>query len=155
MAKNNNFEQPYETTQAMYTQAIVEADLNGKVVITVLTDNRAKEIFKVSKANKLLQYRAGDDVIIVINEKILEQLEPAQQLIVVEESIAGISFDSENDVLEVKGPTVKTFKGILRKHTYETWNVVQESIETLYQVEKNEEQARKDALAAGKPKKKF
>lgn len=155
MAKKTNFEEPFEETQTMYTQAIVAAGLNGLVNITVLTDNKAKEIFKVNKANKLLQYRTGDDVIIVLNEKIFEQLEEPQRLIVVEESLSAISYDSENDVLEVSAPDVKTFKGVLKKHTYAVWEVVQESISTLYQVEKDEEQARKDAAAAGKAKKKF
>lgn len=155
MAKKSNFEEPFEETQAMFTQVIMAAGLNSLVNITVLTDNKAKDIFKVNKANKLLQYRTGDDVIIVLNEKIFEQLEPAHRLIVVEESLSAISYDTEHDTLEVKQPDVKTFKGVLKKHTYAVWEVVQESITTLYQVEKDEEQAKKDALEAGKPKKKF
>lgn len=155
MAKKSNFDEVFEETQTLYTQAILAAGLNGLVNITVLADNKAKEIFKVNKANKLLQYRTGDDVIIVLNEKIFEQLEPAQRLIVVEESLSAISFDIEKDILEVKQPDVKTFKGVLKKHTYATWEVVQESITTFYQMEKDEEKAAKDALAAGKPKKQF
>ena len=149
MAKKNNYEEPFEETQTLYTQAIVAANLNH-VNITILTDNTAKEIFKVIKANKLLNYRTGDDVIIVINEKILDQLEPAQRLIVVEESIAGIVYDSENDSFEIKKPDVNTFSGVLSKHTYAVWNVLRESIKTLYQVEKDEEQARKDAADLAK-----
>ena len=90
-----------------------------------------------------------------MNEKIFDQLEASQRLIVVEESLSGISYDSEKDLLEVKQPDVKTFKGVLKKHTYAVWDVVQESIATLYQMERDEEQAKKDALEAGKPKKKF
>jgi len=154
MAKKSNYEEVFDETQTLYSQAIKNADLGG-VNITVLADNTAKEIFKVNKANKLLQYRTGDDIIIVLNEKIFDQLEPSQRLIVVEESLSGVSYDSEKDLLEVKQPDVKTFKGVLKKHTYAVWDVVQESIATLYQMERDEEQAKKDALEAGKPKKKF
>jgi len=154
MAKKSNFEEPFEETQGMYTQAIVAAGLNGVVNITVLTDNKAKDIFKVNKANKLLQYRTGDDVIIVLNENIFEKLEAPQKLIVVEESLAGITYDGETDTFEIKKPDVNTFSGVLSKHTYAVWEVLRESIKTLYQVEKDEETARKEALEAGKPKKK-
>lgn len=153
--KKSAYDEPYEETQALYTQAIVAAGLNNNVHITILTDNKSKDIFKVNKANKLLQYRTGDDVIIVINEKILEQLEPAQRLIVVEESLASIHYDTEADKLEITKPDVVTFSGVLSKHTFAVWNVLRESIKTFYQVEKDEEQAIKDATEKAKPKKKF
>lgn len=154
MAKKPAYEEAFEETNALYKQAILAASLQH-LNFTILSDSKAKEIFKVVKASKILQYMTSTDIVIFINEKIFEQLEEAQRLIVVEESLAGITYDSENDTFEIKAPNVRTYKGILRKHTYATWEVVQESIETLYQVEKDEEKARKDALEAGKAKKKF
>jgi hypothetical protein len=37
----------------------------------VIADNKAKDLFKVTKANPILEYRTGDNVIIYLNEGIL------------------------------------------------------------------------------------
>ena len=153
MAKKPAYEEAFEETNALYKQAIIAASLTN-INFTILSDSRLKTIFSVVKANKVTQYLTSTDVVVFINEKIFEQLEEAQRLIVVEESLAGIIYDGEEDTFTINPPNVRTYKGVLRKHTYETWEVVQESIETLYQVEKDEEQVKKDALAAGKAKKK-
>ena len=142
------YEEPFEETQALYNQVIDAAGLSRYVNVTILTNNKAKEIFKVNKANELLKYRTGDDIIIVVNEKVLDQLTPQQRLIVVEESIASISFDTENDKLIINKPDVVTFSGILGKHSFETWNTLRESIKSLYQKEADEE----DEAAASKTK---
>ena len=68
------YEEPFEETIDLYNQLIEQAGLSNFVNITILTNNKAKEIFKVNKANELLKYRTGDDIIIVLNEKILDQL---------------------------------------------------------------------------------
>jgi adenosylcobinamide amidohydrolase len=36
-------------------------------------------------------------------------------------------------------PDVKAYSGILSKFGYETWNVLRESVKTLYKVDKDEE----------------
>ena len=64
------YEDVFLDTQNLYTKLIVKSGLSNNLNIVILTDNRAKDIFKVTKANALLKHRAGDDVIVVINEKI-------------------------------------------------------------------------------------
>ncbi len=147
------FEQPYEETQALFNQVIVNAGLNNKVNITVLTNNRAKEIYKITKANELLNYRTGDDYIVVINEKIMDGLTPEQRLIVVEESLASVSYDMDKDVIVTSKPDVVTYSGILGKHTFKTWNVLRESIKTLYAAEKQAEDERKASTEKANKKK--
>ena len=146
------YEEVFEETQALYDTAIINANLAQFVNITVLSNNKAKEIFKVNKANDLLKYRTGDDIIIVLNEKIFEQLTPEQRVIVVEESIASISYDSENDKLIISKPDVVTFSGILEKNTFATWNAVRESIKTLYAAEKQAEDEAKAITEKAKKK---
>lgn len=135
------YEEPFEETQDLYNQLIEQAGLSNFVNITILTDNKAKKIFNPVKANELLKYRTGDDIIIILNEKIFDQLTQEQRIIVAEESLAGISFDSEKDRIVINKPDVVTFSGILNKHTFETWNILKESITTLYNTEKEEEDA--------------
>jgi hypothetical protein len=133
------FEEPFEDTQALFTEVISDAGLHLNVNITLLTNNKAKDLFKINKANELLKYRTNDDVIIILNEKIFEQLPDEQKRIVVEEAVAYISYDSENDKVVITTPDFMAHSGILRKHTFEIIDVVRESIKTLYQAEKQAE----------------
>lgn len=150
------FEEPFEDTQALFTEVINNAGLdNYDVNITLLTNNKAKELFKINKANELLKFRTGDDVIIVLNEKIFEQLPDDQKRIVVEEAIAYISYDSENDKVVITAPDFIAHSGILRKHTFDTIDVVRESVKTLYQAEKQAEDEAKAATEKGKKQKTF
>jgi TRAP-type C4-dicarboxylate transport system substrate-binding protein len=151
----SKFEEPFEDTQALYTQAISNAGLTNHVNITVLTNNKAKEIYKVNKANDLLNYRTGDDIIIVINEAVLEKLTPEQQVILVEESLASISYNSEADTIVISKPDVVTFSGLLAKHTFATWNTLRESIKSVYDAIKQEEDERKAATEKAKKKPNF
>ena len=132
------FDEPFEDTQALYDEKIKAVGLDEYINITVVVNNTAKELFKVNKANDLLKYRTGDDVLIVLNEKIFEQLTDAQKHIVVEDSLASIHFDTEKDRLVITKPDVIAYSGVLSKFTFETWNVVRESIKTLYAAEKAE-----------------
>jgi len=93
------FDEPFEDTQALYDEKIKAIGLDQYINITVVVNNTAKDLFKVNKANELLKYRTGDDVLIVLNEKIFEQLTDAQKHIVVEDSLASIHFDTEKDRL--------------------------------------------------------
>jgi hypothetical protein len=53
--------------------------------------------------------------------------------------IVGIHYDTEKSKLILTQPDVKAYSGILSKFGYETWNVLRESVKTLYKVDKDEE----------------
>jgi hypothetical protein len=59
----------FESTTDLFNQAILVADLERHLNITVIADNKAKDLFKVT--NPILEYRTGDNVIIYLNEGIL------------------------------------------------------------------------------------
>lgn len=139
------YEEPFEDTTDLYKELIDKAGLSNYVNITILTDNKAKAPYKVNKANELLKYRTGDDIIIVLNEKIFDQLTKEQQIILAEESLAGISFDMEKDKITFKATDVNTYKGVLSKYGYDVWNVLDESITTLYAAEKQAEDEAKNS----------
>jgi hypothetical protein len=129
------YEDVFLDTQNLYTKLIVKSGLSNNLNIVILTDNRAKDIFKVTKANALLKHRAGDDVIVVINEKIFDKLTAEQKEIVAEESLASIGYDLENDKLIISKPDVVTWSGLIEKHTFAKWNVLRETIKSLYHAE--------------------
>jgi hypothetical protein len=133
------FEEPFEDTLDLYNEVIKSIGLDNYVNITVLVNNKSKELFKIIKANELLKYKTGDDIIIILNEQIFEQLTDEQRRIVVEESLASIHYDMENDKLIITKPDVVTFSGVLSKHTFDKWNTLRESIKSLYEAEKQVE----------------
>jgi hypothetical protein len=144
------FEEPFEDTQDLYNEVIKTAGLDQYVNITILVNNKAKELFKINKANDLLKHRTGDDIIIVLNEKIFEGLTEDQRRIVIEESLASIHYDMENDKLVISKPDVVTFSGVLAKHTFDKWEALRESIKTLYAAEKQVEDEAANATSKGK-----
>ena len=146
------YEEPVEDTQAIFDTVIDNAGLKDVVNISVLSNNRAKEIFKVNKASDLLKYRTGDDVYIIINEKVFEQLTDEQKMIVAEEAVAYVAYDFENDKLLITPPDFSAHSGILRKHNYPIIEVLRESIKTIYQAEKDAEEENKNTTKKGKSK---
>jgi len=144
------YEETFEETKTLFNQLILNSGLSNNVNITILTNNKAKDIFKVNKANELLKYRTGDDIIIVLNEKIFDQLTPTQRTIVAEESLASIGYDLENDKISISKPDVVTFSGLLNKHSFDVWNVLRESIKSLYA----KEQQTDDELSSSSKSKK-
>ena len=131
-----NYEQPFEDTQALFIEAINAADLARFVTIRVLTNNKSKDLFKVNKANDLVKYLTQDDVIIVINEGLFEGLTNDQRRIIVDEAIAYISYDMENDKLIITKPDFIAHSGVLRKYGFEAIEIVRESVKTLIQAQK-------------------
>ncbi len=57
---------------------------------------------------------------------------------VAEESLAGVSFNYEKDKLDIKKGDVHTFSGFLKKYGHDRYEVLRESIKTLYNVKQEE-----------------
>lgn len=148
------YEEPFETTQALYNDAIIAAGLSQYVHITVLTDNKLKKVFEIVKANKLLKFRTGDDVIIIINENVLEKLNIDQRKIVVEESITPITYNTENDTLIINKPDVVTHSGILSKYGFHMWDSIRETVKAIYKQQEDDKVAA-EATKTPKIKKSF
>jgi len=132
------YEEPFDDTKEIFEGVILNAELDRYVNIKLLSDNKSKTITKVVKANPLLKFETKNDLYIFVNEQIFEQLEDWQKVIVAEEALAGVYFDTEKDKLEIKKGDVETFSGLLSKYGYDRYEVVRESIKTFYNVEKEE-----------------
>jgi hypothetical protein len=133
------FEEPFEETQALYDEKINAIGLNNYMTITVIVNNMAKDIVKVTKASEMLKYRCKDDIIIILNEKIFDQLTPEQREIVVEDSLAGIHYDNEKDKLVVGKADFSTFSGLLKKYGAEQCVELKELIKLIYSQEREAE----------------
>jgi hypothetical protein len=133
------FNEVYDDTQALFTNFINQIDSLSEVSVKILGNDRLKEIAKVVKANDLLKHMTNEDVIIILNEKIFEQLDEEQKMMVVEEQIAQIYFDSEKGKLSIIKPDVNTFSLLLRKYGYPKYETLHESIKALFAQEAEEE----------------
>jgi hypothetical protein len=106
------FEQPFEDTKGIFDSLILNANLDRYVTIEVLVNNRLKEIYKPTKTNDLTKYKTGVDVFLVINEKVFDQLSDVQKVIVADEAISGIHYDSEKEKLTISKTDFTTYSGI-------------------------------------------
>lgn len=146
------YDEPFQETSDLFNKKIKESDNLSNVNITILVDAVAKKITDVSKAPPKWQHITKCDVLVVINEKIFDKLSDEAREIVVDEALAGIFYDSEKDTVVVNQPDVKTFKSIFKKHTFDNWVVVEETITSLYLEEKKLEDEKKAATAKAKKK---
>ena len=148
MAKTPKYDEPYEDVQKVFDDIIAKTDLGNYVSIRILTDDKMKKIGKVVKATDLIKHIGGDDVIIIINQEIFDQLPENLQVMQAEELLSGISFNTEKDKLEINKGDVDTYSGVLRKYGYDvpkkagnpTYEVLIESIKTLYEAKKQKEE---------------
>jgi hypothetical protein len=113
MAKYNDV---FPDTKEIFDEVIVGANLDNFVNILVLADNKQKDIGKVVKANPILKYKTDDDVVVIINESIFELLDDSLKLITAEMIMAGISYNSEKDKIEINKPDFTIHTGLLKKY---------------------------------------
>ncbi len=133
------YREPYEDTQELFDTVLSETGLERMVNVTVLSQDNLKEITKVSKANDLVKHMTQFDVVVIVNEIIYDQLTDDQKRIVVEEAISHISYDTENDKLVISKPDFVAHSGVLRKYGFETMERLRETVKSLYQAQKEEQ----------------
>lgn len=144
------YEEPFPDTQNNFSKFITEADLERFVNIKILTVNTLKEIGKVVKANDLVAHMTGEDVIILLNESVYEHLTDIQKEIVIKDLLARINFDAEKDKLSIVVPDFQGFSLILDKYQYPVVKALDTTIKTIFQAQKEEEDARKNAKTSTK-----
>lgn len=130
--------EPFDETKEIFNTVFEAQMLDRYANFKVLADNRQKDIYKVFKANDLVKHMTNNDVVIVINETIFDALPDDLKQMVAEEATAGIHFDLEKDKLIITKGDVQTYSGLLRHYGYEKYEVLTESIKTLYDAAKNE-----------------
>lgn len=130
--------EPFEDTENLFNTVLSETGLERLIKVIVLVQNNLKEITKVTKANDLMKHITKYEVVIIINELIYDQLTDDQKRIVVEEAISQISFDTENDKLTITKPDFMAHSGVIRKFGFETLQTLRESVKSLYQAQKEQ-----------------
>ncbi len=138
------FEEVYEDTLELFQKHINLTSIPKMVKIKILSnDSIKKEFGKVSKASDIVKFMTDYDVVIQINESIFDQLEEKQKEYVVKDLLAQICYDMEKDKLTILSPDITTFSGVLRNYDIDTYLSIKESIVTLLEQKRIEEDAKK------------
>jgi len=139
------FEHPTEDTVKEVNDvflALIEERYGVK--FNILVNNDQKEVFKVKKYTADIKFAFGYDFQIVINEVILEGLPPVERNLCIQEELAGVSFDPERDVVNIKKGDFTSHRMFVDKHSYEKVIVLRESIQSLYDKKKEDDAQNKE-----------
>lgn len=124
----------------------------------VLCNNKQKELVKIVKTNDLVEVLSnGINFAVIFNEEIFDQLPDDMKEIAITECLAGVLVD-ENDKITLEKPNFSTYRGILEKFGHDPIIVLHESIKSLYDAKKqqeDEEKAQKKATKGKRLKKAF
>jgi hypothetical protein len=119
------------------------------VEIEVLCNDKQKnDPCKLFKANDLIEALTNTDgggginFVVVINESIFSELPEDMQVIAIDECLAGVGI-SDADVLTLEKPNFNTHTGVLAKYGDKPIIVLHESIKSLYDKKKQQEDEEK------------
>jgi hypothetical protein len=128
-----------QDTQMLFNRVLDATTIPDWLEFKLYCDIKMKDVYKLVRCNELIQEAtSGINFILVINEEVLEQLEPKQQDLVIEEALCGVLVD-ENDRVKNTPPDFTTYKGMMRKYGVEEMIRLKESIfAVLDQKEENE-----------------
>lgn len=123
------------------------------VEFKVLCNNKQKTPCEIFKNNELVEVLTeGVNFAVVFNEEIFDQLPDDMKEMVVIEKLAGVSVD-DNDKTGLVKPDFNTYTGVLQKYGHEPIIRLKESIKSLYDKKKQEDDEAKAAKKGKRGKK--
>ena len=133
------FEEVYQETLDEFKTHIDNSNIPGFVNIKIISNNTIKDFGSVTKSQDIIKFMTDYDVIIQINEPIFDKLQNDQKEYVVKDLLARIVYEMEKDKLTIVQPDVTTFSGVLRQYDIDHYMAIKESIITLLEQKKIEE----------------
>ena len=144
------FEEVYQETIDIFKTHITKSNIPSFIKIKLLSNNTIKDFGSVTKSQDIIKFMTDYDVIIQVNEPIFDQLEEDQKEYVVKDLLACIIYDMEKDKLSIAQPDVTTFSGVLRQYEIDTYLGIKESIVSLLEEKKIQEDLAKQAAKTKK-----
>lgn len=135
MAKWTN---PDDETQSIISGVLVNLGLDNLIDTKIIVNDEQKNLFQVSKETPANKFAYGYDLKIIVNESIFDGLPHDQKLLAIEEALSGTYYDYDNDKLIVSTPD-KVYKSFIEHHGWEKYEVLVESIKSLYDAKKNDD----------------
>lgn len=119
----------------------------------VLCNNKQKTPCEIFKNNELVEVLTeGVNFAVVFNEEIFDKLPDDMKEMVVVEKLAGVSVD-DNDKIGLVKPDFNTYTGVLQKYGHEPIIQLKESIKSLYDAKKQQDDEAKAAKKGKRGKK--
>ena len=145
------FQEVYEETKQLFNDHISNSGIPGFVNIKILSNESLKAWFgQVTKSQDIIKFMTDYDVIIQINEPIFDQLQSEQKEYVVKDLLAQITYNLESDKLSIVKADINTFSGVLRQYSIDEYIGICESIKTLQEQKKIDEDLAKQAAKKNK-----
>lgn len=115
------------------------------VTFKLLTNNdQKKEAVKIVKNNELTETLSNYNFCLIFNEIVFDDLPDDMQKLVIIESLSGVAV-SESEAVSLEKPNFNTYRGVLEVHGHEEIITLHESIKSLFDKIKEEEDAAKAA----------
>jgi TRAP-type mannitol/chloroaromatic compound transport system substrate-binding protein len=131
---------------AIFEEVLGNTNIPHWVEIKVLENVKAKEMSKIQKLNDLVETLTdGLMVAIVINSKAFSQLPDDMKRVVFDEALAGVEANMESGKITLKAPDFCTHSGLLTKYGDSYMIKYKESIKSIFDKIKEEEDAEKAA----------
>jgi hypothetical protein len=148
------YEKVSEETEKLFNDVIGNTSIPHWINFELVSNNKSKDVYQVRKMNDLVEkLTEGINFVIIINEEIFDQLQENQQRILFDECLAGVSV-SEQDAVSYEKPNFTTYRGVLEKHGHEEIIVLKESVKSLYDKKKEQEDQEKSARKEARARKK-
>lgn len=134
------WDEPSDETLKQIEEVLVAVGLDNLINSKIIANNdQPKHVITLKKTTPVIKYAFNYDLLIIVNEEIFDELPPLQRRLCIEESLAGTYYNSEADKLVVGTKDVNTYSGFLDKYDFEKYQVLAESIKSLYDNKKNKD----------------
>lgn len=135
MSKFNDLKD-YQDILDVFGGVLSTTALERNVKIKILGDENLKnKIGYVAKANPREVFLNKIDVFIIVNQTVMEKLDLVQQILVAEELLAEIVYDSEKSKIVIKKPDYATFSGIASKYGHDVVENTKKVIKEIFSQE--------------------
>lgn len=129
--------EPSDETHKIIIDFLAKTDVGSLIDTKIIVNDEQKTLFSVKKESAASKFAYGYDMQIIVNESIFDGLTDTQQVLALEEALAGVHYDLQNDKLVVS-PRDKVYKSFIDKRGWEEFEVLMESIKSLYDAAKND-----------------
>lgn len=135
------YEEPFDDTQKLFDEILRNMSLDRLISVKILTCNTLKELGKIVKANDLVKHMTNEDIIVILNERVFDQLDQEAKFILAEDLLTRIEVNPENGKVAIIKPTVQTYRGILEKWTFDKFIRATDLVDIIFkQIEEEENQ---------------
>lgn len=145
-----------EETLKIFEEVLNNSSIPANIVeIRVMDNTKLKEISKIQKLNDLVEtLTEGLNVVIVINSKAFDELpEEEMKKMVFDEALAGVEVNMESGKVTIAPPNICTYSGMLTKYGDSNMIRFKETVISIFDKIKADEDAEKAAKKEKKAKK--